>query len=348
MLHLEAGPLEQHLSSLPCQVQRCTGWISVQFGITSCSHSEKGNQLAITSCTIPDCRREEWFQPCQIPCGWTQPLQVLLGQKDFPVTPSQVPPCSWKRRWMVTRGSGGEEGSMRRCFRETQRILLCGWAEQLFHFYPHFQFAFVSDGETQTLAWPAHLEEPNNWHTMHFPASQNAVKHHLFSQINLVLVNHPLAWPELTTHFQGVYIFIPRHLANRSLAGCALLQGGCSSSRVGQMMNHHFSDVHLHSIDLITCGWASICSSYIMANARDINSLLPPSYHNHSYKWLNVLGKETFLFIRSILLLNTNLWNTEKDLLIWVKCILHLLCIAIVKAIKYPWKKKRRKVCFYS
>lgn len=183
---------------------------------------------------------------------------------------------------------------------------------------------------------------------MRFPASQTAVKQHPFSPINLVPVNQPLAWPELTTHFQGVYIFIPRHLANSSLAGCGLLQGGCSSSRVGQMMNHHFSDVHLHSSDLITCGWASICSSYIMANAWDINSLLPPSYHNFSYKWLNVLGKETFLFIRSILLFTTNLWNTEKDSLIWVKCILHLLSIAIVKAMKYPWKKKRRKACFYS
>lgn len=196
---------------------------------------------------------------------------------DFPGTPSQVSPCSWKRRWhrAVERKRDPWEGASGR------PRGFCSVVEQDNYFTSALIFRLLLYQMVKQRLLPGLLicrSQITGTHCQSFPASHTAVKQHPFSQINLVPVNQPLAWPELTTHFQGVYVFIPRHLTNSFLAGCGLLQGGCSSNRVGQMMNHHSSDVHLHSSDLITSGWVSICSSYIMANARDINSLLPHSY----------------------------------------------------------------------
>lgn len=60
----------------------------------------------------------------------------------------------------------------------------------------------------------------------------------------------------------------------------------------------------VHFSDLITSSWASICSSEIMTEVWDINSLPTPPRQNYSYKWLSASEKETFPFISIYFQLN--------------------------------------------
>lgn len=76
---------------------------------------------------------------------WETPPEPCLSLQSGTRTPT------------MARDLGEEEYFGRRISRKVQNILPCCGAGLLFHSCPHVQFALVSDGETQTPAWPSHL-----------------------------------------------------------------------------------------------------------------------------------------------------------------------------------------------